>query len=72
MQRTVEITKIRFPTGREEEIIGKDYAALMMLKKAYLSGAVAVEKRKDFYTCTDAEFCSIAKYKKTIEREVIL
>lgn len=72
MQRTVEITKIRFPTGREEEIIGKDYGALNRLKKAFEVGAVTVEKRKDFYTCTDAEFCSVAKYRKTIEREEII
>lgn len=71
MQRTVEITKIRFPTGREEEIAGKDYAALSKLKKAISVGAVVTERRKDFYKCTDEEFIKFAHYKMTVEREEI-
>ena len=71
MQRTVEVTKIRFPTGREEEVYGKDYAALSKLKKAFAAGAVVTERRQDFYKCTDEEFVRFAHFKKTIEREEI-
>lgn len=72
MQRTVEVTKIRFPTGREEEVYGKDYAALAKLKKAFAAGAVVTERRRDFYKCTDEEFIQFAHFKKTVEREELV
>ena len=69
MQRTVELTTIRYPTGREEVVYGKDYAALAKLKRAFAVGAVITERRQDFYKCTDEEFVTFAHFKKTIERE---
>lgn len=71
IKKHLTIVKIRFPTGREEEIIGRDYAALTMLKKAFEKGACIVEKRKDLYTLSDAEFKKVATFIKNTEREVI-
>ena len=49
IRKKVTIVKIRFPTGREEEIPGTDYKAKSTLYKALKAGAVIIERRKDFY-----------------------
>lgn len=71
IRKKVTIVKIRFPTGREEEIPGTDYKARSMLYKALKAGAVIIERRKDLYTLDDDIFIDIADFKQTVEREVI-
>lgn len=71
IRKKVTIVKIRFPTGREEEIPGTDYKAKSTLYKALQAGAVIIERRKDLYTLDDDVFCEVADFKHTIEREEI-
>lgn len=71
IRKKVTIVKIRFPTGREEEIQGTDYKAKSTLCKALQAGAVIIERRKDLYTLDDDVFCEVAEFKRTIEREEI-
>lgn len=71
IRKKVTIVKIRFPTGREEEIPGTDYKAKSTLYKALQAGAVIIERRKDLYTLDDDIFIDIADFKRTVEREVI-
>lgn len=71
IRKKVTIVKIRFPTGREEEIPGTDYKARSELYKALKAGAVIIERRKDLYTLDDDIFIDIADFKQTVEREVI-
>ena len=71
IRKKVTIVKIRFPTGREEEIPGTDYKARSELYKAIKAGAVIIERRKDLYTLDDDIFIDIADFKQTVEREVI-
>ena len=69
IRKNVTVVKIRFPTGREEEIYGSDYGPMRQLRKAFEKGAVIVERRKDLYHLLDEDFLRIAKYVKTPERE---
>ena len=71
IRKKVTIVKIRFPTGREEEIPGTDYKARSELYKALKAGAVIIERRKDLYTLDEDIFIDIADFKQTEEREVI-
>lgn len=71
IRKNVNIVKIRFPTGREEEICGSDYWPMKKLREALEKGAVIVERRKDLYHLPDDEFVEIAKFVKTTEREEI-
>ena len=71
IRKKVTIVKIRFPTGREEEIPGTDYKAKSTLYKALKAGAVIIERRKDLYTLDDNAFIETATFMKTIEREEI-
>lgn len=72
IKKKVTVTKIRFPTGREEEIYGTDYTSMALMKKAFQCGALVVERRKDLYHCKESEFVNAAKYMDTIEREVMI
>lgn len=69
IRKNVTVIKIRFTTGREEEIIGSDYWPMKQLREALEKGAVIVERRKDLYHLPDDEFVKIAKYVNTTERE---
>lgn len=71
IRKKVTIVKIRFPTGREEEIPGTDYKARSELYQALKAGAVIIERRKDLYTLDEDVFCEVAEFKRTIEREEI-
>ena len=71
IRKKVTIVKIRFPTGREEEIPGTDYKAKSKLYKALQAGAVIIERRKDLYTLDDNAFIEAATFMKTVEREEI-
>lgn len=71
IRKKMTIVKIRFPTGREEEIPGTDYKAKSTLYKALQAGAIIIERRKDLYTLDEDVFCEIADFKRTIEREEI-
>lgn len=72
IRKNVTVVKVRFPTGREEEIYGSDYGPIKQLRNAFLKGAVIVERRKDLYNLLDEDFVRIAKYIKTTEREEVL
>lgn len=71
IRKHVTIVKIRFPTGREEEIAGTDYKAKSRLYRALKAGAVIIERRKDLYTLDEDAFIEVAEFKQTIGREVI-
>lgn len=71
IRKKVTVVKIRFPTGREEEIPGSDYKAKSKLYKALQAGAVIIERRKDLYTLDEDVFCEVADFKQTVEREEI-
>ena len=71
IRKKVTIVKIRFPTGREEEIPGTDYKAKSELYQALKAGAVIIERRKDLYTLDESVFCEISDFKQTTEREEI-
>lgn len=71
IRKHVTIVKIRFPTGREEEIAGTDYKAKSRLYRSLRAGAVIIERRKDLYTLEDETFIEVADFKQTVKREVI-
>lgn len=71
IRKKVTVVKIRFPTGREEEIQGTDYKAKSELYRALKAGAIIIERRKDLYTLDEDVFCEVADFKRTIEREEI-
>ena len=72
IRKKVTIVKIRFPTGREEEIPGTDYKAKSELYRALQAGAVIIERRKDLYKIDEKAFIEAATFKQTIEREEII
>lgn len=71
IRKKVTVVKVRYPTGREEEIPGTDYKAKSELYRALKAGATIIERRKDLYTLDEDVFCEVADFKLTIEREEI-